>query len=120
MKPPFSRWIALCIIASSYVYDVPPAIADTVQQPTPQKIATAEQLAAIKQYIKDGWQTLRRSNKDFLKAPINPKHPNKHGKWPVYIPAHENPQAVIAKLPQLLPPQELAQLELRPLSEGMP
>lgn len=56
---------------------------------------TAEQIAAVRRYIKLTWETLRRGHDHVLTAAKDSKVEHESGQsWPVYISAKEDPQAV--------------------------
>jgi hypothetical protein len=53
--------------------------------------ATAAQLEAAREYIRSGWRTLSRSNRDLPKAAEDPKFaPAEGGRWPVYVSGRED------------------------------
>jgi alpha,alpha-trehalase len=73
-------------------------------------------VARVRAYITQGWQALSRSNRDLPAAAQDPKVGHAPGTpWPVYLAPSEDRAAVSARLARLLPPAELAQIELRPL-----
>ena len=56
---------------------------------------TAEQIAAVRKYIKRTWRTLRRGHDHILTAARDSKVEHESGQsWPVYISAKEDPEAV--------------------------
>lgn len=82
--------------------------------------ATPAQLDALKQYIKQSWLTLRRSNRGLLAAARDPKHPTPDGKWPVYISPHENIKLVHDALLNVLPLADLEQRDIKTLGRFAP
>lgn len=59
---------------------------------------------SILDYIKSTWGVLTRSNKDLAKAAPDPKfHPNKDGRWPVYIPRNADLQLIEEGLRREMP-----------------
>src|SRR3954469_977947 len=57
----------------------------------PADRATTQQLEGIRNYIKQSWHTLTRSNAQLASAAVDPKfHPKGDYKWPVYVPRTEN------------------------------
>lgn len=82
--------------------------------------ASPQQLDALREYIKQSWLTLRRSNRCLLAAAQDPKQPKDHGKWPVYISPHENIKLVYDTLVDELPLADLEQLEIKALGRFEP
>jgi alpha,alpha-trehalase len=82
--------------------------------------ASARQLQAIQQYIKQGWHTLTRSNAQLAGAAVDPKfHPSQADyRWPVYVPARENLKRIEESLRAQMSAQDFARIELRPLPES--
>ncbi|HEX6737026.1 MAG TPA: trehalase family glycosidase, partial [Vicinamibacteria bacterium] len=77
---------------------------------------SAEQVAAVRRYIKAGWTTLTRSTRDLLQAAPDPKMPRGPGQpWPVYLSAREDQARVDRELRAALKPEERARIELRAL-----
>lgn len=116
------RLVLLCstIVAFSCAHSRTPQQGDAQTRTPGQKSATEADLAGLRRYIREGWQSLRRSNHDLLKAAVDPKHPAVSGRWPVYISPHDDVQAVQQALKQELPLSDLAQLELRRLGADVP
>ena len=80
--------------------------------------ATAQQLEAIQQYIKRGWHTLTRSNKQLANAAADPKfHLAAGARWPVYVPRRENLKRIEQNLRAEMSPEDFARIELRPLPD---
>jgi alpha,alpha-trehalase len=77
--------------------------------------ASPDDLAAIFRYIKRGWSELERSHQHLLAAAQDPKFSPPGGKWPVYLPTAEDRQAIHERLKLQMPPDDLAQIELRSL-----
>ena len=90
-----------------------------------QATATPAQLAAAREYVRRGWRTLTRSNRDLLKAAADPKFqsalsseqrvPPRSLRWPVYVARGEDLSAVRRRLRAELPEADLARVELRRL-----
>ncbi len=85
------------------------AFAQAAEFPSPQT------LDAVRKYIKSGWTTLSRGNRDLPAAAQDPKMKTHRGPWPVYIPAGEDRARVEAELKKDLDASGLAQIELRTL-----
>jgi alpha,alpha-trehalase len=80
--------------------------------------ATGAQLGQIRDYIKQSWHTLTRSNAKLADAAVDPKFkPESDGRWPVYVSASENLQQVEQKLKRELSKEDLAKIDLRLLPE---
>jgi alpha,alpha-trehalase len=104
-SPVLARWVLALQV-------VPP-----VTLPAPSADAlSAERVAAVRRYIKDGWTTLTRSARDLLRAAPDPKMPRAPEKpWPVYLSAREDRGRVERELQAALKPEERARIELRVL-----
>ena len=82
--------------------------------------ATSTQLQAIRDYIKQSWRTLQRSNAKLADAAVDPKFKRSAGsRWPVYVSRQENFKDVEAKLRQEMPAADLAKIELRRLPDDL-
>lgn len=69
----------------------------------PQSYPSAEHIQAVKAYIKDTWQTLRRGHDHILAAAKDSKVEHAKGEsWPVYISQKEDPQQVEQTLRQTI------------------
>jgi len=80
--------------------------------------ATPAQLQAIRDYIKQSWHTLERSNAKLADAAVDPKFKTSAGsRWPVYVSRQENLNEVEAKLRKAMPATEFAKIELRRLPD---
>lgn len=55
-------------------------------------------IEAVRKYIKSGWMTLSRGNRDLPAAARDPKLKTHRGPWPVYIPAGEDRARVEVEL----------------------
>jgi alpha,alpha-trehalase len=78
--------------------------------------ATAGQLRDIRQYIKQGWHTLTRSNAQLAKAAVDPKfHAPPGYRWPIYLSGRESLPRVEERLRSELKPEDFARIELRAL-----
>ena len=97
----------LFLISSSF------ASADS--ESAPEK-ASAEQLAAIRSYIKQSWHTLTRSSAELAKAAPDPKFkPMPDGRWPVYISRRENIKLIERRLRAQMSAKDFATIDIRQL-----
>ena len=104
-SPVLARWVLALQV-------VPPA---TLPAPSADALS-AERVAAVRRYIKDGWTTLTRSTRDLLRAAPDPKMPRAPEKpWPVYLSSREDRRRVEKELEAALKPEERARIELRVL-----
>lgn len=100
------RWFAASLVAG----------AATLAAGAENHPLTPERVAPVRAYIKSGWTTLARSNRDLPKAAVDPKFPRPAGgAWPVYLPPREDRARIEAELRAVLSPAELATIELRAL-----
>lgn len=67
------------------------------------------------QYIRQGWQELRRSNRQLLAAAMDPKLGDRHDQWPVYVSAKENLSAIKATLERQMERKDFDRLDVRQL-----
>jgi len=87
----------------------PPAPAAPAAETDP--LAPAR-VARLRTFIHGTWPVLTRTLADLPRAAVDPKMPHAAGApWPVYLPASEDPAAVVARLHALLSPTELAKLD---------
>jgi len=87
--------------------------------------ATPAQLASAREYVRRGWRTLTRSNRDLLNAAIDPKFQASLSarqnvaprslRWPVYVARGEDLAAVERRLRAEMPAADFARIELRRL-----
>jgi alpha,alpha-trehalase len=83
----------------------------------PEK-ASPDQLLALQRYIKQSWQTLKRSNAQLAQAAPDPKFkPMADGRWPVYVSHRENVKQIEQSLRSLMPAEEFAKISLRQLPD---
>src|SRR5689334_16662318 len=89
--------------------------------PTPRaERATPAQLQAIRDYIKQSWQTLQRSNARLAVAAPDPKFKTSAGsRWPVYVSRKENVAAVEAGLRKQMSEADFARIEILQLPEDL-
>jgi alpha,alpha-trehalase len=81
----------------------------------PDPLAPAR-VARLRAFIHDTWPTLTRTLADLPRAAVDPKFPPPPGgRWPVYLPGHDDPAALADRLRALLSPTDLATLDLRVL-----
>jgi alpha,alpha-trehalase len=79
-------------------------------------VPSANQIRALRQYIKRTWTVLTRSARDLPRAAPDPKMPRAPGDaWPVYIAADEDRAAITRTLETILTPGALQQIDLRVL-----
>jgi alpha,alpha-trehalase len=82
----------------------------------PGDALSAERVAAVRRYIKEGWTTLSRSSRDLMRAAPDPKFARAAGQpWPVYLSAREDRARVDRELQAALKPEERALIDLRVL-----
>jgi alpha,alpha-trehalase len=80
--------------------------------------ATEAQLQAVRQYIKQSWRTLQRSNAKLADAAVDPKFKSTAGsRWPVYVSRKENFDEVASRLRREMPASDFARIEIRRLPE---
>jgi alpha,alpha-trehalase len=80
--------------------------------------ATTAQLQSIRNYIKESWHTLTRSNARLADAAVDPKFRATAGdRWPVYVSRNENVKQVEQTLRAQMPQESFARLELRQLPD---
>jgi len=72
----------------------------------------------ILDHILQSWTTLERSNRNLLEAARDPKLGARE-RWPVYISRQESLARVRSELQDLVPPEELARIDLRVLPEDV-
>jgi len=81
--------------------------------------ATEAQLQAVRNYIKQSWHTLKRSNAKLADAAVDPKFKSTAGsRWPVYVSRKENFTEVEAKLRKEMPASDFARIEIRRLPDN--
>lgn len=75
----------------------------------------------ILEYIKRTWAVLTRSNRTLAASAPDPKfHPERGGRWPVYISAMEDRAKVEAQLREEIDPGDLRSIDLRTLPIHLP
>jgi alpha,alpha-trehalase len=80
--------------------------------------ATPAQLQAAREYIKQSWHTLERSNARLADAAVDPKFKTSPGtRWPVYVSKKENLNDVVAGLRKQMPASDFAKIEIRRLPD---
>jgi alpha,alpha-trehalase len=97
------------------------ATAALAAPPSPRaERATPAQLQAIRDYIKQSWQTLQRSNARLAVAAPDPKFKTSAGeRWPVYVSRKENVAAIEAGLRKQMSAADFAQIEILQLPEDL-
>lgn len=89
---------------------------DPAHAQTAGRRATPAQLAAARAYIRRGWQTLVRSNRELAEAAVDPKlEEPADGRWPVYVSRKEDLAAVGRALQARMSPADFARIRLRRL-----
>ena len=79
--------------------------------PVPAQGASPAQLDELRAYIKQGWTTLRRSNRQLAESAADPKfRPQTDGRWPVYVSQLEKLDAVKDKLRAVVPPADFNEI----------
>jgi alpha,alpha-trehalase len=74
------------------------------------------QPAPILEYIRATWGTLTRSNRTLAAAAVDPKwQPERDGRWPVYVPAAEDPARIGKQLRREMSATDFAKIDLRRL-----
>lgn len=82
----------------------------------PIQFPSTEQIAVVRTYIKQSWQTLSRSPADILAAAYDPKiERGENELWLVYVSAKEDRLKVEQSLQQVLSKEEFKFLEIRTL-----
>jgi alpha,alpha-trehalase len=115
IKDRFGRLLTAIIIPVSLLFQSSAALVAPASD-----IASAQQLQAIRDYIKQNWTTLKRSNAGLAEAAVDPKfHPTAEGRWPVYVSRKEDFKRIEGQLRSQLSPESFAKIELRQLpAEG--
>jgi alpha,alpha-trehalase len=110
-KDRFSKLFAAFIIPVSILFQSSAALTAPATDS-----ATARQLQAIRDYIKQNWITLKRSNARLAEAAVDPKfHPTAEGRWPVYVSRKEDLSRIEHQLLAQLSRASFAKIELRQL-----
>src|SRR5262245_40512295 len=116
-----SAFVAVCIVT-----DAAPApvrlkadltyVASGFDRTGAQTLPDDAQLQQVRDYIKKGWTTLSRSNRDLPRALPDPKMPRRPGaRWLLYIAATESKARVERELSRLLDAASMRQIEIRTL-----
>jgi alpha,alpha-trehalase len=80
------------------------------------RLPPASELTAVRAYIRDGWTTLTRSDRDLPEAARDPKVPHQAGAaWPIYVARSEDIARIRERLRTLLGEQRFATIDLRRL-----
>lgn len=80
--------------------------------------ATPAQLQSIRDYIKQSWHTLTRSNARLADAAVDPKfQASPGGRWPLYLSRKENVKKVEETLRSQMSQESFAKIELRQLPD---
>jgi alpha,alpha-trehalase len=94
------------------------ALGATLYAQNPSPAAAPSQ--PILDYIKQTWSVLTRSNRDLAKAAVDPKFkPLPDGRWPVYVAAGDNLQAVEKALHEEMQPADFQKIEIQQLPEDL-
>ena len=87
-----------------------------IRGPVAQGLPDEARLARVRDYIKKGWVTLSRSNRDLLEALPDPKMPRRAGEpWLLYISESESGERVRQELRGQLGADAMKQIEIRAL-----
>ncbi|MGO4884501.1 MAG: trehalase family glycosidase [Bryobacteraceae bacterium] len=80
--------------------------------------APKKQAEPIQDYIRRTWTSLTRSNRNLATAAVDPKFsPLPNGRWPVYVPATENPRQIETQLRREMAPADMQKIEIRKLPD---
>jgi alpha,alpha-trehalase len=72
----------------------------------------------IGDYIRKMWGVLTRANRNLANAAVDPKfQPLPDGRWPVYIPAGEDPQRIVRDLQREMAATDFRKIDVRRLPE---
>lgn len=113
VAPP-SRWAVARLTAVSLV------LALVTLGAGQSTLPSAAQVTELRKYIKSGWTTLSRSNRDLPTAAKDPKLPREPGSpWPVYVSAREDRERVAREVRQVLTEKEFATIELKTLPSDL-
>jgi alpha,alpha-trehalase len=118
-----SLWAALALGPAACKPNAPtaapaphPAAATTTADPL-----TPARLAPVRAYIAEAWTTLTRSRRELPEAAYDPKFKLAPGQlFPVYLAPSEDRAAVGRALSEVLAPEQLARITLRPLPPSDP
>ena len=96
-----------CLLAAFLGIGLPSIAGETASQ---------TQLRSLQSYIRQTWTTLTRSNRQLAIAAPDPKFPAPAGgRWPVYVSAAENVQAIQTRLREEMPLADFHKIEIRQL-----
>jgi len=88
----------------------------TIITAAPQGLPDEAHLQRLRDYIKNSWTTLSRSNRDLPKALPDPKMPRKPGEpWLLYVSPRESRTRVRSQLQQVLDAAAMKQIDIRTL-----
>lgn len=103
--------------ANELATDLATGLATGLATETSADYPAAEQIAAVRKYIKLTWETLRRGHDHILTAAKDSKVEHESGQsWPVYISAKEDPQAVANTLKRTMS-AEFSRIRIETLPE---
>ena len=102
---------------AALLLSVPAARVGGVQTPSRAPAAPpAQQVTAVRDYVKRTWAVLTRSVRDLPRAAPDPKMHRAPGEpWPLYVARDEDRDAVAQSLRAALQPEDFARLDVRPL-----
>jgi alpha,alpha-trehalase len=116
---PRRRFSSVIAFLAALLFATPLAPAREAPDAGAARVATATDLAALRAYVRAAWSTLTRGPRDMPKAAIDPKFPPPAGgKALVYVARDEDLASIRRHLAEVLPPAELALIELRRLPPG--
>jgi len=119
-----TRWFAACLAAVAWSISplrmTTPAAAGqtTVERPA---LPASNRLEAVHEYITRTWTLLTRSTRDLPRSAPDPKmHRAPDARWPVYIAADENRDAIEQTIRSVLSDADFRRVDLRALPAGAP
>ncbi len=113
-KKNFTAWRAGVALAA-----VLAACGGAERASAPAGLPSPKDVKAVRDYIREGWTTLRRSHLDILKAAPDPKVEHAEGTpWVIWAARDADLAAIESELRQELGPEKADQLEIRALPES--
>ena len=102
------------LIASGACRQAPPT--DRAAKAAPVELPSADRLARVRSYIKEGWRELTRSHADLPAALEDDKVPHVEGTPRIlYVSSRENPIAVATEIEKSLTPAQLEGIRIERL-----
>jgi alpha,alpha-trehalase len=87
--------------------------------PAGMAAGTESSSMSILDYIKDTWPKLTRRHSELATMAIDPKIHPLNGRWPVYLPAHEDSVRIEMQLRAQMTPSDYQKVDIRPLPEDI-